>query len=106
MTACVVITTCASETEASAIARHLVEQHLAACVQFVPIQSIYRWQGDVYQEPEVQLMIKTRAALFGAIEREIRTLHSYEEPEIIVLPIQQGSASYLAWIGAQTGAEG
>ncbi|MGB0562691.1 MAG: divalent-cation tolerance protein CutA [Spirulinaceae cyanobacterium] len=106
MTACVVITTCASETEAKAIACHLVEQHLAACVQMFPIRSIYRWQGMIHDDPEVQLMIKTREELFGAIEHEIQAHHSYDVPEIILLPIQQGAASYLAWLTAETQFEG
>lgn len=102
MTYCVIITTCESEVAAKAIAEHLVAQHLAACVQLIPIQSVYRWQGEVCREPEVQLLIKTRTELFEAVEAAIQTLHSYEVPEIIALPILQGSGSYLDWLQAET----
>lgn len=102
MTHCVIITTCESEGAAKAIAEHLVAQRLAACVQLTPIQSIYRWQDEVCRDPEVQLLIKTHSALFEAVEAAIQTLHSYEVPEIIALPIEQGSGRYLDWLQAQT----
>ncbi|MEM9539263.1 MAG: divalent-cation tolerance protein CutA [Cyanobacteria bacterium P01_E01_bin.42] len=88
-----------SEDEAHAIASALVEAKLAACVNFAPIQSVYRWQGKVEREREWQLTIKTDLALFPALETKIKELHSYELPEIIALPIMTGSQNYLNWLG-------
>ncbi|WP_346293152.1 divalent-cation tolerance protein CutA, partial [Sphaerothrix gracilis] len=79
----VVLVTASSETEASAIASALVQERLAACVSLVPIQSVYRWQGEVQQETEWQLMIKSDLAQFTALAERVQQLHSYEVPEII-----------------------
>jgi len=97
----VVLVTASSEAEAKAIAQSLVESHLAACVSLFPIQSIYTWQGNVEQAQEWQLLIKTDLARFTELEAAVRSLHSYEVPEIIALPITNGSTDYLQWIGAQ-----
>lgn len=98
----VVLVTAGSESEALSLGNMLVGEKLAACVNIVPIQSIYTWQGTVQQEAEWQLLIKTDLDLFTALEQRVRELHSYELPEIIALPILNGSADYLAWIGEQT----
>ncbi|HIK16162.1 MAG TPA: divalent-cation tolerance protein CutA [Leptolyngbyaceae cyanobacterium M33_DOE_097] len=97
----VVLVTASSEAEANAIAQSLVESHLAACVSLFPIQSIYTWQGKVEQAQEWQLLIKTDLTRFAELEAAVRSLHSYEVPEIIALPISHGSTDYLQWIGAQ-----
>lgn len=97
----VVMVTAASRNEAEAIAQNLVASKLAACVSIMPIRSIYTWQGQVHNEEEWQLLIKTDLALFETLEAKIRELHSYEVPEIIALPIVTGSAPYLAWISSQ-----
>jgi len=96
----VVLVTCGSAREARRIALALVEGRLAACVNVVqaPVQSVYRWKGRVESAKECLLLIKTTRRRFAALEREIRRLHSYEVPEIIALPIEQGSRSYLAWL--------
>jgi periplasmic divalent cation tolerance protein len=96
----VILTTCASAREARRIARALVEERLAACVniQKASIESIYRWKGKVDQAREVLLQIKTSNRLFPRLERRIRQLHSYQTPEIIALPIAAGSRDYLAWL--------
>lgn len=99
---CVVIVTTATEAEATTLARQLVQAQLAACVQIHPIQSIYRWQGQVQQAQEWQLMVKTRSALFPQVRDCLQEWHSYEVPEIIALPIVDGSAAYLNWLGAET----
>ncbi|URR35679.1 divalent-cation tolerance protein CutA [Thermosynechococcus sp. HN-54] len=99
---CVVIVTTATETEALSLADQLVAEHLAACVQVLPIRSIYRWQGAVHRDSEWQLLIKTRTALFEQVRDRLLTLHSYEVPEIIALPIIAGSPTYLSWIKDQT----
>ena len=98
----VVLVTASSETEASAIASALVQERLAACVSLVPIQSVYRWQGEVQQETEWQLMIKTDLAQCTALAERVQQLHSYEVPEIVALPIVAGTETYLNWVAAET----
>ncbi len=97
----VVLVTASSQQEASAIATSLVKSHLAACVSLMPIHSIYTWQGELHQEQEWQLLIKTDLSKFQTLEAKIRELHSYEVPEIIALPILAGSQAYLNWISEQ-----
>jgi periplasmic divalent cation tolerance protein len=95
----IVLTTAGSEEEASRIARHLVEQRVAACVNIVPqITSIYRWQDKVEEAREWLLIVKTTAAAFGQVRAAITELHSYELPECICLTIEDGSTNYLQWI--------
>src|SRR5580765_1971284 len=95
----VVLMTAATAEEASRIAELLVNKKLAACVQILPdMQSIYIWKGEVQQEKEVLLIAKTTRANFAELEREVRAVHSYETPEIIALPIEAGSESYLKWL--------
>lgn len=95
----IVLVTAPSSEQGQAIACALVESQLAACVSLFPVQSIYSWQGEMQNESEWQLLIKTDLNLFSALEAKIQALHSYEVPEIIALPILQGSAAYLNWIG-------
>ena len=97
-----VLTTTADEAEAEAIADALLADELVACVQIMPIRSRYLWRGQVQREPEQLLLIKTRAELFEIVRAKIRTLHSYDTPEIVALPIAAGDADYLAWIGGAT----
>jgi periplasmic divalent cation tolerance protein len=95
----IVLTTAGSEDEARKIARHLVEQKLAACVNVVPqIESIYRWQDKVESAREWLLLIKTTAEGFAAVRDAIRELHSYEVPECVVIAVEDGSAEYLEWL--------
>jgi periplasmic divalent cation tolerance protein len=98
----IVITTVATAVEAEKIARLLLERKLAACVQVNEIRSYYRWQGEIQGESEQRLWIKCRVADYGAIEQLIKAHHSYELPEIILLPIAAGSPDYLNWIGEET----
>lgn len=96
----VVLSTAGSEEEARKIARYLVEQQLAACVNIVPqIESIYRWQGKVESSREWLLLIKTTAASVSKVREAIGALHSYDVPECVALSIEDGSADYLRWIG-------
>lgn len=96
-------TTAGSVSEAQDLASQLVEQRLAACVQVTgPVTSTYWWDGSVQRSEEFMLMIKTRRDLAGKVEAAIRSLHSYENPELIILPIEGGSADYLAWIQTET----
>jgi len=98
----VVLTTCDSEQHAEKLARHLVEQRVAACVNLLPkARSIYRWNEKVEEASEWMLIIKSRRDLFAALRSEIQKLHTYEVPELIALPIVDGSEAYLAWFDAQ-----
>lgn len=101
----VVLVTASSRQEAEAIAQNLVESQLAACVNFMPVHSVYTWQGKVNSEEEWQLIVKTDLAHFSALEAKIRELHSYEVPEIIALPILAGSPPYLQWISDNVSSE-
>jgi len=93
-----VITTCADKEAARQLAGVLVEARLAACVQMMPIESVYTWQSKVCTEDETMLLIKTKAALFDKLAAAIKEAHSYEVPEIIQLPITDGLPEYLQWI--------
>ena len=96
----VVLVTAASKKECRKIANHLVASHLAACVNITErIESIYRWEGKVTTDKEYQLFIKTTRELFPEIKSAIAQVHSYHTPEIICLPIIEGSRNYLQWVG-------
>ncbi|MDD4356581.1 MAG: divalent-cation tolerance protein CutA [Smithellaceae bacterium] len=94
-----VMTTTETKEQAMAIARHLVEEKLAACVQISgSIESIYRWKGNVELSGEFLCLVKTHEDLFQQVETAIKKLHSYETPEIIAVPIISGSKEYLTWL--------
>ena len=98
----VLVTTPTSEV-AQEIANKLVSDKLAACVNILPeIMSIYTWDGEICEDSEILLIIKTRADLFEALSAQVQTLHPYEVPEVIALPITTGSEKYLHWINAST----
>lgn len=95
----VVLVTCSSAEEAGKIATAIVEQRLAACANIVSgIRSIYRWEGKVQDDQETLVIIKTTRERFAAVRDAIQKLHSYSVPEIIALPIVEGSEKYLNWI--------
>ena len=99
----VVLTTCESLDQARTLARALLEQRLAACVNIVPgATSIYRWKGAIEEAPEVLLAIKSRRDLFPQLQAAIAHLHTYEIPEAIALPIIAGSDAYLHWLDRET----
>jgi len=98
----VVLTNCASADEAEKIARALVSKKLAACASLIPsVRSIYRWKREVEDAQEIQLVIKSSRGLFDQVRAEIEKLHSYEVPEVIALPIVDGSEAYLDWLGRE-----
>jgi len=99
---CIVLTTTASQPEAEALARQVLDARLGACVQLQPVTSLYRWQGEVCSGPEWQVAIKTRQALFAALSRFIAERHAYETPEIVKVPIINGAPGYLRWLDEQT----
>lgn len=97
----VVLTTVGSRKEADRIAQVLITENLAACINLFPISSVYRWEGKICNDEEIQLIIKTDLNRFDSIQARITQLHSYDLPEIIALPITQASPDYLNWIAAQ-----
>jgi periplasmic divalent cation tolerance protein len=100
----VVLCTVPTAQVGAALARELVSARLAACVNLLPaMQSFYEWQGELREEPECQLVIKTRAGRFDALRDWLKQHHPYDEPEILALPVAQGSPSYLSWVRTQTG---
>lgn len=97
--ALIVLCTFPDEREARQIGTHLVERQYAACVNIIPgVESIYHWQGKICSEREVMMLIKTTRQAFSVLSRELVTMHSYDEPEVIALPVADGSAGYLAWL--------
>lgn len=92
------MTSCKGMREANRIARGLVQSRLAACVNLVPMRSIYRWKGEVESTKEVLLIVKTRRGLFRRLSAHLRRLHSYELPELISLPVERGYKPYLDWL--------
>lgn len=100
----VIIITASNEDEARRIAGALLEDRLVACVNIHPkIRSLYWWEGRIQDEDEAMLIIKTKRALFGEIVKKVKEVHSYTVPEIIALPIIEGSEDYLRWIQEVTG---
>ena len=100
--AVVVYITAGSPEEAATLARALVAERLAACVNRVPVESVYRWQGQIEEAPEVLLIVKTRRARLDALAARVQALHSYTVPEMIVLPVVAGWPPYLQWIDEET----
>jgi len=94
----VVSTTVASNEDAREIAEKVLGERLAACVQMLAISSLYTWKGAIAHENEVLLLLKTRAELYPELERLIVSVHKYETPEIVMLPVSQGLPGYLGWI--------
>lgn len=93
------LTNLPDEADARALAAHLVEHRLAACVnQLAPCQSIYRWQGQVEHAQEVPLLIKTTRECYAAVEAAVRELHPYAVPELIAVPVEIGLPAYLDWV--------
>ena len=93
-----VLTTVATEPQATELAGSIVAAGLAACVQIQSIRSVYKWQREVRAEPEWLLQIKTTDRQYANLEQHIKSRHPYQTPEIVKLPITGGSREYLAWI--------
>jgi periplasmic divalent cation tolerance protein len=97
--AVIVLTTWPADKDPVAFARQLIDERLAACVNLLPpMTSVYRWQGAVQEDPERQLIIKTTRGRVDAVIDRLRTRHPYEVPECLVLPIERGGTTYLAWL--------
>lgn len=100
----VVLVTAGNVREARKIAKSLVESRLAACVNIVPgMRSLYRWNGKIVDDREVLLLIKTTRKLFGPVSSAVLANHSYSIPEVIALPVIDGSPEYLRWIDTELG---
>lgn len=98
----VALITCPSEESATALAERLVADRVVACVNMVPgITSVYRWQGEVCRDRECLLVAKTTAARREGVAAAITALHPYDEPELLFLPIDSGSKTYLHWLVEQ-----
>jgi periplasmic divalent cation tolerance protein len=95
-----VVVSCGSLAEARKIARSVVQSRLAACVNVIsaPVESVYRWKGNVESAKEFLLLIKTTSRRLKALEAEVSRIHSYEVPEFLVLRVDAGSKEYLAWL--------
>ncbi len=102
---CCIVSAVPNIKEARRLAGLLLAQKIAACIQLVPgMESHYCWKGKQERSKEVLLLIKTRTSLYVEVEKTILKHHSYEVPEIICLPIQKGSPSFLKWVAANVGA--
>ncbi len=101
--AIVVLVTTASKEEAAQISAVLLERHLIACANLLDgVRSLFHWHGEVCKETETLMILKSTAARFADIESTIKRLHSYDVPEIIALPILDGSTDYLNWVQEET----
>ena len=98
----VLTTTVSDREQANGLARMLINQRLVACVQLMPVDSVYRWHGRLETASEILLLIKTRADLTESVISAIKAAHPYETPEILVLPVAGGLPAYLSWIEAET----
>ncbi len=94
----VVYTTVPGEEQAREISRMLVEKGLAACVSRFPVRSVYRWKGEVVEDEEVLLVVKTHPDRVAALHETLIRVHPYEVPEFLVLPVVEGHPAYVAWV--------
>ena len=99
---CMILTTCSSTEGAGALADRLIKEKLAACVQLSPITSYYSWKNQLHRDAEIRLLIKTKTRLYESVERFIKQHHSYEVPQIVQIPITDGSDEYFDWIDENT----
>jgi periplasmic divalent cation tolerance protein len=99
----IVLTTLPADADGRDFARKLVEERLAACVNLLPaMESVFRWEGQIEQDSERQIVVKTARERVAALWDRIREIHPYEVPEFVVLPIIDGSEAYLRWLGEST----
>jgi periplasmic divalent cation tolerance protein len=96
----IVMTTCGGKPEAELIATRLVEERLSACVQIFPIESVYRWEGAVQHANEWMLFCKIKSNDYADVEAAIRTAHTYSNPEIVEVEIENGAKAYLDWMAS------
>jgi periplasmic divalent cation tolerance protein len=95
----ITLCTCPNQESAEEIASSLVEQGVAACINIIPkLTSIYKWQGKLEKDSEALMLIKTDQSRYQDLEQALTTLHPYELPEIIAVPVEQGLTGYLNWV--------
>ncbi len=100
----IVLILCTAPTgEAEDIARRVIEEQLAACVNITPVRSVYRWDGEVLCDEEELLICKTTAEGSRDLIQRIEAIHSYEVPEVLAIPVQEGSLPYLDWVRSEVG---
>ena len=98
-----VITTVSEKKDAERLAKYILDKRLGACVQIIgPLKSVYRWKGKIEKTLEWACLIKTRKALYKKAETAIKKIHPYEVPEIIAIPIVEGSKDYFKWLSDET----
>lgn len=103
MAYCIINCTTKNKEEAIYIAKSLVERKLIACCNIIPsITSVYEWDNDLCCDEECLMVMKTKTELFNEVEIAIKELHTYDTPEIICIPINNGSREYLSWVNEQT----
>jgi periplasmic divalent cation tolerance protein len=98
-----IYTTLPDEDIARKVAYKLVEERLVACVNFFPIKSVYRWKGNVEEEEEYAILMKSRRSIYHRVENRLKELHPYEVPAIVSYKIEDGLDKYLSWIEDETG---
>ena len=98
----VIMTTTDSKENADLMTQRLLEKKLVACVQSTTIQSAYHWQGEIIHSEEIRLEMKTKRSLFEKVQSEIKHLHAYDLPEIIMVPMTGANPLYLQWIEEET----
>lgn len=100
----VVFVTVGNSEDAARIGRAVVEERLAACANIIPqIRSLYWWKGEICDEQETLLIMKTPSSMFPTLKQRVRELHTYELPEIIAMPVSEGLPEYLDWVAGSTG---
>jgi len=99
---CIVNTTTDTKENADTISKTLLERQLVACAQCTTTQSSYRWQGKIIESDEILLQMKTKKSLFEHIKKEIESIHTYDVPEIIMIPLLDANEFYLQWIEKET----
>lgn len=96
---CMVFCTCPEMGTARTLAKQVIERRLGACVNILPaVESVYSWEGEVQSDSESLMLVKTLTETYPALERFLRETHPYELPEVIAVPLQQGSEAYLSWV--------
>lgn len=98
---CVVFST-VPPSRSEDLAKRLLEKELVACVNITPVRSLYRWNGEVCDDSEHLLVMKTKQSLAGAVIRVLKAMHPYEVPEIIALPVVDGNPAYIDWVRSET----
>ncbi len=99
---CMITTTTDTKENADIITEALLQKHLVACVQFINIESSYSWEGKVVSSSELLMQMKTKTSFFKEIKDEIEKLHTYDVPEIVMVPLLDANVSYMKWINEET----